>query len=191
MYFFSHNIGLLRVKLNTFYQQPISAQQIKMMERVWNVMGKLKEAPKEKRFNDTWTENTVILTDKPVSANYARIHHIIKSKNPLVTYIGPVAKYLNCECCYDGKKEGFSASCCNVLYNPEFDITQKKIPSGTILLVVIKVNGQIFEKKIKFISAATEPWYEWARKDGNPLYLNKLFMDGLFEHEREALDFRY
>ena len=41
-----------------------------MMEKLWQVMGKLKEAPKEKRFNDTWTENTLILTDKPVSANY-------------------------------------------------------------------------------------------------------------------------
>ena len=162
-----------------------------MMERLWQVMGKLKEAPKEKRFNDTWTENTVMLTDKPVSANYARIHHIIKSKNPLVTYVGPVTKYLNCESCCNGKKEGFSTACCEVLYNPEFDLTQTNIPSGTILLVVIKVNGVNYEKKTKFISAATEPWYEWTRKDGNPLYFNKLFMDGLFEHEREALDFKY
>jgi hypothetical protein len=160
-----------------------------MMERLWQVMGKLKEPPKEKRFN-VGTENTVILTDKPMSANYARIHHIIKSKNPLVTYVGPVAKYLNCESCYNGKKEGFSTACCEVLYNPEFDLTQTNIPSGTILLVVIKVNGVNYEKKTKFISAATEPWYEWTRKDGNPLYFNKLFMDGLFEHEREALDFR-
>lgn len=162
-----------------------------MMERLWQVMGKLKEAPKEKRFNDTWTENKVILTDKPMSDNYARIHHIIKSKNPLVTYIGPVAKYLNCESCYNGKKEGFSAACCEVLYNPEFDLMQTEIPSGAILLVVINVNGVNYEKKAKFLSVSTEPWYEWKRKDGNPLYFNKLFMDGLFEHEREALDFRY
>jgi len=160
------------------------------MEKLWQVMGKLKEAPKEKRFNDTWTENTITLTDKPVSANYARIHHIIKSKNPLVTYIGPVTKYLNCECFYDGKKESFSAACCEVLYNPEFDLMQTDIPSGTILLVAIKVNGLIYEKKTKFLSASKEQWYEWRRKDGNPLYFNKLFIDGLFEHEREALDFR-
>jgi hypothetical protein len=160
-----------------------------MMERLWQIMGKPNEAPKEKRFNDTWTENTIILTDKPVSANYARIHHIIKSQNPLFEYLGPVAKYLNCESCYNGKKESFSAACCKVLYNPEFDLMQTDIPSGTILLVVIKVNGVNYEKKAKFLSAATEPWYEWRRKDGNPLYLNKLFIDGLFEHEREALDF--
>jgi hypothetical protein len=160
-----------------------------MMEKLWQVMGKLKEAPKEKRFNDTWTENTIILTDKPVSATYARIHHIIKSQNPLVEYLGPVAKYLNCESCYNGKKESFSAACCEVLYNPEFDLMQTDIPIGTILLVVIKVKGQILEKKAKFLSVSTEQWYEWRRKDGNPLYLNKLFMDGLFEHEREALDF--
>jgi len=165
--------------------------KIKMMEKLWNVMGKLKEAPKEKRFNDTWTENTVTLTDKPVSANYKRIYHIIKSQNPLVTYVGPVAKYLNCKCYYNGKDEHFSAACCTVLYNPEFDLTQTNIPSGAILLVVIKVNGLNYEKKTKFISVSTEQWYEWARKDGNPLYLNKLFMDGLFDHEREALDFRY
>jgi len=161
------------------------------MEKLWQVIGKLKEAPKEKRFNDTWTENTVILTDKPISANYQRIHHIIKSKNPLIKYVGPVAKYLNCECYYNGKKEGFSASCCTNQERPEDDLTQTYIPNGTILLVVINVNGLNYEKKIKFLSEATEPWYEWARKDGNPLYLNKLFMDGLFEHEREALDFRY
>lgn len=160
-----------------------------MMERLWQVMGKLNEPPKEKRFN-VGTENTVVLMDKPMSANYAIIYHIIKSQNPLVTYVGPVTKYLNCESHCNGKEEGFSAACCEVLYNPEFDLTQTNIPSGTILLVVIKVNGQIFEKKTKFISAATEPWYEWTRKDGNPLYLNKLFMDRLFEHEREALDFR-
>ena len=35
-----------------------------MMEKLWQVMGKLKEAPKEKRFNDTWTENTITLMDK-------------------------------------------------------------------------------------------------------------------------------
>jgi len=162
-----------------------------MMERLWQVMGKLKEAPKEKIFNDTWTENTVILTEKPVSANYKRIYHIIKSQNPLIEYIGPVAKYLNCESCYNGKKEGFSAACCEVLYNPEFDLNKTDIPSGTILLVVIKVNGLNYEKKTKFLSASKEQWYEWKRKDGNPLYLNKLFMDGLFEHEREAFDFRY
>jgi hypothetical protein len=159
------------------------------MEKLWQVIGKLKEAPKEKRFNDTWTENTVMLTDKPVSANYKRIYHIIKSQNPLVTYKGPVAKYLNCESCCNGKKESFSAACCEVLYNPEFDLTQKDIPSGTILLVVIKVNGINYEKKTKFLSASKEQWYEWTRKNGNPLYLNKLFMDRLFEHEREALDF--
>jgi len=162
-----------------------------MMEKLWQVMGKLKEAPREKRFNDTCTENTIILTDKPISANYERIHHIIKSKNPLIDYIGPVTKYLNCECFYNGKKEGFSAACCKVFDNPEIDLTKVNIPSGTILLVVINVNGLNYEKKIKFLSEATEPWYEWTRKDGNPLYLNKLFMDGLFEHEREALDFRY
>jgi len=163
-----------------------------MMERLWQVMGKLKEAPKEKRFNDTWTENTVILTDKPVSANYARIYHIIKSKNPLVTYIGPVAKYLICESCYNGKKEGFSAACCTNPKRPEeADLSKLDIPSGTILLVVINVNGVNYEKKTKFISVSKESWYEWKRKDGNPLYFNKLFMDGLFEHEREALDFRY
>jgi len=161
------------------------------MEKLWQVMGKLKEAPKEKRFNDTWTENTLILTDKPVSANYKRIYHIIKSKNPLVAYVGPVEKYLNCESCCNGKKEGFSAACCEVLYNPEFDLTQTNIPSGTILLVVININGINYEKKVNFISVSSELWYEWKRKDGNPLYLNKLFMDGLFEHEREALDFRY
>ena len=167
-------------------------KSINMMERVWQVIGKLKEPPKEKKFNDTWTENTVILTDKPVSANYARIQHIIKSKNPLVTYVGPVTKYLNCESCCNGKKEGFSASCCTNPKRPEeADLAKVDIRSGTILLVAIKVNGQIFEKKTKFINAATEPWYEWTRKDGNPLYLNKLFMDMLFEHEREALDFRY
>ena len=160
------------------------------MERVWQVMGKPKEAPKEKRFNDTWTENTVILTDKPMSANYKRIYHIIKSKNPLVAYVGPVTKYLICESCCNGKKEGFSAASCEVLYNPEFDLNKTDVPSGTILLVVINVNGVNYEKKAKFISVAREQWYEWARKDGNPLYLNKLFMDGLFEHEREALDFR-
>ena len=161
-----------------------------MMERLWQVMGKVKEAPKEKRFNDTWTENTVTLTDKPVSANYKRIYHIIKSKNPLVAYVGPVTKYLNCESYCNGKEEGFSATCCEVLYNPETDLTKLDIPSGTILLVVINVNGVNYEKKTKFISVSKEPWYEWKRKDGNPLYFNKLFMDGLFEHEREALDFR-
>jgi predicted DNA-binding antitoxin AbrB/MazE fold protein len=161
------------------------------MEKLWQVMGKLKEAPKEKRFNDTWTENTIILTDKPVSANYKRIYHIIKSQNPLVEYIGPVAKYLNCKCCYNEKEEYFSATCCEVLYNPEFDLTKVDIPIGTKLLVSIKVNGKIHEKKTKFISVSKEQWYEWIRKDGNPLYLNKLFMDGLFEHERESLDFRY
>jgi len=160
------------------------------MERVWQVMGKLKEAPKEKRFN-VGTEHTVVLMDKPMSANYARIYHIIKSQNPLVTYVGPVAKYLNCESCSNGKKESFSASCCKVLYNPEFDLMQTDIPSGTILLVAIKVNGLIYEKKTKFLTVSKEQWYEWTRKDGNPLYFNKLFMDGLFEHEREALDFRY
>jgi hypothetical protein len=162
-----------------------------MMERVWQVMGRPKEAPKEKQFNDTWTENTVILLDKPMSANYKRIYHIIKSKNPLVTYVGPVAKYLNCECFYNGKKEGFSASCCTTIGSLQTDLTKVDIPSGTSLLVVINVNGINYEKKINFISVSTEPWYEWTRKDGNPLYLNKLFMDGLFEHEREALDFRY
>ena len=162
-----------------------------MMERLWQVMGKLKEAPKEKRFTDTWTENTVILTDKPVSANYTRIYHIIKSQNPLVKYVGPVEKYLNCKCFYDGKEEYFSAACCTNPKRPETDLAKVDIRSGTILLVAIKVNGQILEKKTKFISASTEPWYEWTRKDGNPLYFNKLFMDGLFEHEREALDFRY
>ena len=162
-----------------------------MMERVWQVMGKLKEAPKEKRFNDTWTENTVILTDKPVSANYKRIYHIIKSQNPLVTYVGPVAKYLNCERFYNGKKEGFSASCCTNPERPEDDLTKTEIPSGTKLLVAITVNGVNHEKNTKFISVSKEQWYEWTRKDGNPLYLNKLFVDGLFEHEREALDFRY
>ena len=91
------------------------------MEKLWQVMGRLKEAPKEKRFNDTWTENTIILTDKPMSANYARICHIIKSKTPLVTYVGPVTKYLNCECFYNGKKEGFSASCCTNPERPEDD----------------------------------------------------------------------
>jgi len=161
-----------------------------MMERVWQVMGKLKEPPKEKRFN-VGTEHTVILTDKPVSANYARIQHIIKSKNPLVTHVGPVTKYLNCESCCNGTKEGFSAACCTNPERPEDDLTKTDIPSGTILLVAIKVNGLVYEKKTKFINAATEPWYEWTRKDGNPLYLNKLFMDMLFEHEREALDFRY
>jgi hypothetical protein len=161
-----------------------------MMERLWKVMGKIKEPPKEKRFN-VGTEHTVVLMDKPMSANYARIYHIIKSPNPLVEYIGPVAKYLNCESYCNGKKEGFSASCCEVLYNPETDLTQTNIPSGTILLVVINVNGVNYEKKAKFLSVSTEPWYEWTRKDGNPLYLNKLFMDMLFEHEREALDFRY
>jgi hypothetical protein len=162
-----------------------------MMERLWQVMGKLKEAPKEKRFNDTWTENTVILTDKPVSANYARIYHIIKSPNPLVTYKGPVAKYLNCKCCYDGKEEYFSATCCTNPERPGTDLAKVDIPSGTKLLVAIKVNGKIHEKNTKFISVSKEQWYEWTRKDGNPLYLNKLFMDGLFEHEREALDFTY
>jgi hypothetical protein len=162
-----------------------------MMEKLWQVMGKLKEAPKEKRFNDTWTENTVILTDKPVSANYARIHHIIKSQNPLVTYNRPVAKYLNCKCCYDGKEEYFSATCCTYPKQPEADLTKVDVPSGTILLVAIKVNGKIHEKNTKFISVSKEQWYEWTRKDGNPLYLNKLFMDGLFEHERKALDFTY
>jgi hypothetical protein len=161
-----------------------------MMERLWQVMGKLKEAPKEKRFNDTWTENTVILTDKPVSANYTRIYHIIKSKNPLVKYVGPVEKYLICECFYNGKKEGFSASCCTNPKRPEADLAKVDIPSGTNLLVVITVNGIIYEKKTKFISVSKEQWYEWKRKDGNPLYFNKLFMDGLFEHEKEALDFR-
>jgi N-acetylglucosamine kinase-like BadF-type ATPase len=39
-----------------------------------------------------------------VSANYTRIYHIIKSKNPLVKYVGPVEKYLICECFYNGKK---------------------------------------------------------------------------------------
>jgi hypothetical protein len=159
-----------------------------MMERVWQVMGKIKEPPKEKRFN-VGTEHTVILTDKPVSANYKRIYHIIKSKNPLVAYIGPVAKYLNCESYCNGKEEGFSATCCEVLYNPETDLTQKDIPSGAILLVVINVNGVNYEKKTKFISVSKESWYEWKRKDGNPLYFNKLFMDGLFEHEKESLDF--
>ena len=152
-------------------------------------MGKLKEAPKEKRINDTWTENTVMLTDKPVSANYTRIYHIIKSKNPLVAYVGPVAKYLNCECFYNGKKEGFSASCCKILDNPEIDLAKVDIPSGTKLLVVITVNGISYEKNATFLSVATEQFYEWKRKEGNPLYLNKLFMDGLFEHEREALGF--
>jgi hypothetical protein len=161
-----------------------------MMERLWQVMGRLKEAPKEKQFNDTWTENTIILTDKPMSANYKRIYHIIKSQNPLVTYVGPVAKYLNCECFYNKKKEHFSAACCAVLDSPGFDLTKTDIPSGTILLVAIKVNGLIYEKKTKFLSVSKESWYEWTRKDGNPLYFNKLFMDGLFEHEREALDFR-
>ena len=149
---------------------------IKMMEKLWQVMGKLKEAPKEKRFNDTWTENTVILTDKPVSANYKRIYHIIKSKNPLVTYVGPVAKYLNCESCYNGKEEHFSSACCTNPERPEDDLTKTDIPSGTILLVAIKVNGLIYEKKTKFLSVSKEPWYEWTRKDGNPLYFNKLFM---------------
>jgi len=175
---------------NQYFKTIQNNPQIKMMEKLWHVMGKLKEAPNKKRFNDTWTENAIILTDKPVSANYARIHDIIKSKNPLVEYLGPVAKYLNCESCYNGKKESFSATCCEVLYNPEFDLTQTNIPSGTILLVVINVNGVNYEKKVKFLSLATEPWYEWRRKYGNPLYLNKLFMDRLFEHEREALDFR-
>jgi hypothetical protein len=162
-----------------------------MMERLWQVMGKLKEAPKEKRFNDTWTENTIILTDKPVSINYKRIYHIIKSQNPLIEYIGPVAKYLNCECYYNGKKEYFSAACCTNPERPGTDLAKVDILSGTILLVAIKVNGLIYEKKTKFISVSKELWYEWKRKDGNPLYLNNLFMDGLFEHEREALDFRY
>jgi hypothetical protein len=163
--------------------------KLKMMERVWQVMGKLKEPPKEKRFN-VGTEHTVVLMDKPMSANYARIYHIIKSQNPLVTYVGPVAKYLNCECFYNGKKEGFSASCCTNPKRPEeADLTKVDVPSGTSLLVAIKVNGVVYEKKTKFLSAATEPWYEWTRKDGNPLYFDKLFMDGLFEHEREALDF--
>jgi hypothetical protein len=162
-----------------------------MMERLWQVMGKLKEEPKEKRFNDTWTENTIIMTDKPVSANYKRIYHIIKSQNPLVTYVGPVAKYLNCKCYYNGKEEGFSAACCTYPKQPEADLTKVDVPSGTSLLVAIKVKGQILEKKTTFLSVSTEPWYEWTRKDGNPLYLNKLFMDGLFEHERESLDFRY
>jgi hypothetical protein len=159
-----------------------------MMERVWQVMGKLKEPPKEKRFN-VGTEHTVILTDKPVSANYKRIYHIIKNQNPLVEYIGPVAKYLNCNSFYDGKEEYFSATCCTNPERPEDDLTKVDIPSGTILLVAIKVNGLIYEKKTKFLSVSKEPWYEWKRKDGNPLYLNKLFMDGLFEHEREALGF--
>ena len=160
------------------------------MEKLWQVMGKLKEAPKEKRINDTWTENTIILMDKPVSANYKRIYHIIKSKNPLVEYIGPVEKYLNCKSFYDGKEEYFSATCCTNPETPETDLTKVDIPSGTKLLVSIKVNGQIHEKNTKFLSVSKEPWYEWTRKDGNPLYFNKLFMDGLFEHEREALDFR-
>jgi len=162
-----------------------------MMQRLWQVMGKLKEAPKEKRFNDTWTENTIILLDKPMSANYKRIYHIIKSQNPLVTYKGPVAKYLNCKCFCNGKEEHFSAACCAVLDSPGVDLAKTDIPSGTILLVAIKVNGLIYEKKTKFLSSSKEQWYEWTRKDGNPLYFNKLFMDGLFEHEREALDFRY
>lgn len=161
-----------------------------MMERLWQVMGRMKEAPKEKRFNDTWTENTIILTDKPVSSNYKRIYHIIKSQNPLVTYVGPVEKYLNCKCYYNGKKEHFSAACCEVIDSPGVDLVKVDIPSGTILLVAIKVNGLIYEKKTKFLSASKEQWYEWTRKDGNPLYFDKLFMDGLFEHEREALDFR-
>ena len=128
---------------------------------------------------------------KPVSANYKRIYHIIKSQNPLVTYKGPVAKYLNCESCCNGKKEGFSAACCTNPERPGTDLAKVDIPSGTILLVAIKVNGKIHEKNTKFISVSKEQWYEWTRKDGNPLYLNKLFMDGLFEHERKALDFTY
>lgn len=160
------------------------------MERLWQVMGKLKEAPKEKRFN-ACTENTVILTDKPVSQNYKRIYHIIKSQNPLVKYVGPVTKYLNCKCFYDGKEEYFSAACCTNPKRPEDDLTKVDIPTNTILLVVINVNGINYEKKTKFISVSKEQWYEWTRKDGNPLYFNKLFMDGLFEHEKEALDFRY
>jgi hypothetical protein len=159
-----------------------------MMERLWQVMGKLKEAPKEKRFN-ACTENTIILTDKPVSQNYKRIYHIIKSQNPLVKCVGPVTKYLNCKCFYDGKEEYFSAACCTNPKRPEDDLTKVDVPTNTILLVAIKVNGLIYEKNTKFISVSKEPWYEWTRKDGNPLYLNKLFMDGLFEHEKEALDF--
>ena len=163
---------------------------IKMMERVWQVMGTLKEAPKEKRFN-AGTENTVILTEKPMSENYKRIYHIIKSKNPLVKYVGPVEKYLICECFYNGKKEGFSASCCTNPEAPDIDLTKVDIRSGTSLLIVITVNGINYEKKTTFLSASKEQWYEWTRKDGNPLYFNKLFMDGLFEHERDALDFSY
>jgi len=109
----------------------------------------------------------------------------------LVTYKGPVAKYLNCESCCNGKKEGFSAACCTNPERPGTDLAKVDIPSGTILLVAIKVNGKIHEKNTKFISVSKEQWYEWTRKDGNPLYLNKLFMDGLFEHERKALDFTY
>ena len=161
-----------------------------MMEKLWQVIGKIKEEPKEKRFN-VGTENTVILTDKPVSANYKRIYHIIKSPNPLITYKGSVAKYLNCKCFYDGKEEHFSAACCNIVDSPQTDLAKVDIRSGTILLVAIKVNGLFYEKKVIFLSVSKEPWYEWTRKDGNPLYLNKLFMDGLFEHEREALNFRY